>query len=109
MRLQQQRQDRRRTWVIAGITAAVVVLLVGGATWAIVGSRTPKAALTGLQTYPNLARDHAQGAVTYAQTPPAGGNHSTQWQNCGIYTAPVGNEYAVHSLEHGAMWITYRP
>ena len=49
------------------------------------------------------------GNVTYPQTPPVGGAHSTIWQNCGVYSTPVRNEYAVHSLEHGAMWITYRP
>lgn len=31
------------------------------------------------------------------------------WTNCGIYTAPVEQTRAVHSLEHGAVWLTYRP
>ena len=29
--------------------------------------------------------------------------------NCGFHNAPVGNEHAVHLLEHGAVWITYDP
>ncbi len=40
---------------------------------------------------------------------PVGGTHSSVWQNCGIYDQPVRNENAVHSLEHGAVWLAYRP
>jgi hypothetical protein len=60
-------------------------------------------------TFNNLPRDHSEAPQQYAQTPPAGGVHSSVWQNCGIYDQPVRNENAVHSLEHGAVWITYRP
>jgi hypothetical protein len=38
-----------------------------------------------------------------------GGNHAPLWQNCGFYDAPIASENAVHSLEHGAVWITYQP
>ncbi len=53
--------------------------------------------------------DTSPGTATYDTKPPVGGNHAAVWQNCGIYTEPVVDENAVHSLEHGAMWITYRP
>jgi hypothetical protein len=47
--------------------------------------------------------------VTYPQRPPVGGRHFPAWQNCGFYSAPIRDEHGVHSLEHGAIWITYRP
>lgn len=66
------------------------------------------APLAGLETYDHLARDHVDGAVTYDTEPPVGGAHSGfAVQNCGFYSSHVQNEYAVHSLEHGAVWITY--
>jgi hypothetical protein len=47
--------------------------------------------------------------VDYPQSPPVGGPHNPIWQNCGFYSKPVRNEHAVHSMEHGAVWITYSP
>ena len=52
--------------------------------------------------------DHVDGDVEYSVSPPAGGPHSGWWQNCGFYTEPLRDEHAVHSLEHGAVWVTYR-
>lgn len=52
---------------------------------------------------------HTQEPVIYPQTPPAGGEHHPTWLNCGIYGDPVPNVFAVHSLEHGAVWVTYDP
>lgn len=56
-----------------------------------------------------LSHDHVQGPVKYAVTPPVGGPHNPTWINAGVYTKPVPPERAVHNLEHGAVWITYRP
>lgn len=56
-----------------------------------------------------LAHDHVAGPVTYAVTPPVGGPHNPVWMNAGLYTLPIPSERAVHNLEHGAVWITYRP
>ncbi len=58
-----------------------------------------------------LTRNHKQGPLKYQTTPPVGGDHNPLWQNCSgdVYNAQIPNEHAVHSLEHGAVWITYRP
>lgn len=55
------------------------------------------------------AGQHTEGSVDYAQTPPAGGEHNPVWQNAGFYNEPVKSENAVHTIEHGAVWITYSP
>jgi hypothetical protein len=51
---------------------------------------------------------HVTGKVTYATTPPAGGPHDPVWMNAGVYDKPVPSERAVHTLEHGGVWIAYR-
>jgi hypothetical protein len=64
--------------------------------------------IEGVETFENEST-HVETSVDYEQTPPAGGPHHPAWLNCGVYSEPVPNENAVHSLEHGAIWITYRP
>jgi hypothetical protein len=100
----------RRTYIIIGLIAAVFI--AGFAALVIVDARQ-KAESTPpgeVQTYDvGPAGDHTQGDVDYAQTPPAGGAHNDVWQNCGFYDEPITDEVAVHSLEHGAVWITYTP
>ena len=64
------------------------------------------------KTHPEyLTRNHEYGHLAYPVKPPVGGNHNPYWQNCqgDVYPAQIANEHAVHSLEHGAVWITYRP
>ena len=63
----------------------------------------------GVELHENLSNSHVAGEVDYEMSPPAGGEHSGYWQNCGIYDEPIADENAVHSLEHGAVWITYQP
>lgn len=47
------------------------------------------------------------GPSDYPQSPPVGGAHSQVWLACGIYTEQVPKQNAVHSIEHGAIWLTY--
>ena len=106
MQRQQKRAGRNAgVWTI-GIISVVGLLAVALVIW--LPSR-PVAVLDGVQVYNNLPRDHSEAPQTYNPIPPVGGVHSATWLNCGIYDQPVKNENAVHSLEHGAVWITYQP
>jgi hypothetical protein len=96
------------------IVAIVAVLVVGSviAVVAFAAATTPGAPANlpaGTQTFAETNHTHVSGTVTYDRVPPAGGAHNPVQLNCGIYEAPVPNENAVHSLEHGAVWITYQP
>ena len=55
--------------------------------------------------------DHVNGVLKYDTSPPTGGDHAPVWADCTgtVYPNPIANENAVHSLEHGAVWITYKP
>lgn len=70
---------------------------------------SPSSAIAGVQTFGTPTGGHSEQPQNYPQSPPVGGVHSTTWQNCTTYTQPVQPEAAVHSLEHGAVWIAYRP
>jgi len=105
-RQQQKAKSNSATWWIVGIIGAIVVVSLFLVVY--LPSR-PVAVLDGMQTYNNLAGQHSEAPQIYPQNPPVGGVHSAAWLNCGIYDQPVKNENAVHSLEHGAVWITYQP
>lgn len=105
---QKKRSQGNLLPIIGGIALFAVVLVLG----ILVASNQANAStasIQGLLTFADLERGHTNGIVAYAQNPPAGGQHNPAWQNCGVYSEPVQNENAVHSLEHGAIWITYQP
>jgi hypothetical protein len=91
------------TLLIVGLAVAAIAFAAGFAT---VGSDNLPA---GTQVFAENDHTHVGGTVTYDHVPPAGGAHNPVQLNCGIYSQAVPNENAVHSLEHGAVWITYQP
>lgn len=107
-RQQQARERRRRILLTAGGAAAVLVVVVALGV-GVAASRASRPSLAAVNSYTGLARTHVEGQVRYPQTPPVGGAHNQVWLNCGTYPSPVPNVNAVHSMEHGAGWITYRP
>jgi hypothetical protein len=117
-----------RNWGPILVGGAVAIIAIGIVAWgviAVVGSEKEKStpwdkratAISGVvdyrSQYPELkqAANHKSGVLTYPVTPPVGGAHNPVWQNCmgDVYTAPIPKENAVHSLEHGAVWVTYKP
>jgi len=89
----------------ASIAAAALVVGLAGCG----ADRGSSPSISGLRTFDNLSRKHVTNPVSYPQRPPVGGDHSPFPQTCGAYDQPVPDEQGVHSMEHGAVWITYRP
>ena len=113
----QTKAERKRTWIIASVVGTLALGLIG-TTIAIVVDQGAKNAdlaaqakepIPGVKTFTDLSQDHVSTAVDYAQNPPTGGAHSAVGQICGFYSKPIADENGVHSLEHGAVWITYDP
>jgi len=95
-----------------GFPIAIGVLILGGLALIVSSRSNPPERPEppeGVQTFTDLARDHVDPPVEYAVLPPPGGPHFQTWQNCGFYSEPVMTEAAVHSLEHGSVWITFEP
>ena len=115
-RREQRRQEfekQRRNWLIIRVVSAVVVVgLVIGAAWWGFRQWEEYQVTDDVTTYfgiEDYAANHIEGELLYEQIPPVGGPHNNAWQNCGYYSEPIYNWHGVHSLEHGAVWITYNP
>ncbi len=117
-----------RNWgplVMFGVVALVAAVVIGFAWVASSAGRGQRddrpwfqqvADIEGVVNYrlenPDiLTREHVSGRIQYPVLPPVGGNHNPRWQRCDgqVYDAPIPSEHAVHSLEHGAVWVTYHP
>ncbi|MFG2595087.1 DUF3105 domain-containing protein [Streptomyces sp. NPDC048462] len=113
-----ERARERRSRIVT-ITAAVAVLagLVAGGGYLMNRADKQDKAETAAKSSPvkgeknwdKLAREHVDKKVDYPMNPPVGGDHNPVWMNCDadVYTDAIPKENAVHSLEHGAVWVTY--
>ncbi len=74
------------------------------------------ARIEGVRTQEYQAPEHVARDLSYDARPPLQGSHWPPqaggvlgWLRCGVYTEPLPEEFALHSLEHGAVWFTYLP
>ncbi|TKV29089.1 DUF3105 domain-containing protein [Arthrobacter sp. NamB2] len=114
---QQRAGERKRSALIFGGIGAVILAIIIAVTLVIVNqvqvNRDREAAaaepIQDVQEFPDVTFNHVEAPVQYEQSPPVGGDHNPVWTNCGVYTEPIPNENSVHSMEHGAVWVTYNP
>jgi hypothetical protein len=110
---------QQRPWGLIAAALVVVVFAVAVIWYAVAAvdkanadKITSASQISGLKTYSYAAgQDHVTTDVAYKQSPPVGGPHDPNWADCTgtVYTVDIRHENAVHSLEHGAVWITYNP
>jgi hypothetical protein len=124
MRRAEQARERRNRILTIGVSVVIVAgLVVGGVVLvrsqsddsgdAASDDKTTGKFVTGSDGVRKwegtLSRNHVKTDVEYSVEPPVGGDHHQAWMNCNgdVYTEELNNVNAVHSLEHGAVWVTY--
>jgi hypothetical protein len=119
MRRAEQARERRSRIITITVSAVVVAGLV--AFGAVILNKesnqkqqeqaAAKAPVKGEKSWDakKLGRNHVTKTVTYPMKPPVGGDHNQVWMNCdrNVYKDAIPDMNAVHSLEHGAVWVTY--
>ncbi|MFH9061452.1 DUF3105 domain-containing protein [Streptomyces coeruleorubidus] len=119
MRRAERARERRNRVITITLSAVIVAGVVGFGAYALNKANEKdeqqaaavKEPVRGEKTWDakKLGRNHVQAAVDYPMNPPVGGDHNQAWMTCDgtVYTKAIGKENAVHSLEHGAVWVTY--
>ncbi|MDQ5874650.1 MAG: DUF3105 domain-containing protein [Actinomycetota bacterium] len=102
-RAKRQRDLLRRT---------IIALVLGVLTWFFFFRNQPLTEIAGTRIM-NFSTSgvnvHRTGSLEYETTPPVSGPHAPQPAACGTYAEPISDEEQVHTLEHGAVGIQYRP
>jgi hypothetical protein len=102
--------------IVSGVLAAALVIGLGYWIVTYLQDRDLNQEPDGVKVFSYVNNQHVEGDINYSaqsdyqgEIPPAGGAHNSTPQQCGVYTAEIRTENAIHSLEHGAVWITYQP
>ena len=63
-----------------------------------------------VQEFPIEGREHIsrRPVVAYNTNPPTSGNHLAEAESWGVNDQEIEDKAAVHSLEHGGIWISYK-
>ncbi len=124
MRRAERSRERRNRILTIGVSVVIVAGLAVGTTVLVkkqsddsdTAATDSKAAgkfvtgADGVKTWDKkLTQNHVTKTVNYPMEPPVGGDHNQVWMNCNgdVYAKAINNMNAVHSLEHGAVWVTY--
>lgn len=102
-----RRKIRRALWT-AGILLAFVALV-----WVIIWLASQSARNAPGVSYAEVGREHidlqALPPKPYNSNPPSSGAHYPSPANWGVYEYEVNDRIFLHNLEHGGIWIAYRP
>ena len=88
----------------------VVIVLGGGGYGLVRYSREYSGNLPGV-FFESQGQQHValNTPFAYNSNPPTSGPHFSQPANWGVYDYEVKDQIFIHNLEHGGIWIAYRP
>lgn len=101
------RRNRRQKMLWIGGAVVLAAVLISGS---IAYSRWAKKGLPG-QEIPDQGREHVgpDHAHAYNSNPPTSGWHFPSAAEWGVYKEELPDETIIHNLEHGGVWISYKP
>ena len=96
---------------------AVILVVVGFGAWRVLvpivnAPDNPDTSEVKGEFFPAQSREHVATGAThpdYNSDPPTGGWHYNTPAQTGIYDKELPDEQLLHNLEHGHIWIAYRP
>lgn len=98
--------------VIVIIVGLVIVSQTQQGTEENTGGARPAKLLAGVAEFESQGANHIQPGSQqpqYNSNPPTSGPHYPQPAAWGIYENQLADKTLVHNLEHGGIWISYRP
>lgn len=93
------------------IVVAVAIVVIVGVVVFKDRLQAPPPQLLG-QEYAEEGRNHLQPgeqAPTYKTNPPVSGSHDPEPAEWGFYDQELLDTKAIHTLEHGGIWVSYQP
>ena len=107
----QRKAEQRSRYVRYAVIAALVAVAVwlaflrGGVPTEIDGNQVQQFSTAGVEVHTSSVEE----VVEYETAPPVSGRHAINTAPCGTHATQIQNETQVHSLEHGAVGIQFRP
>lgn len=105
------RQVRGKVMKRVSVWIVVLVLVAGGIVGIVALAKRSKAPTPG-ETVPEQAENHIPEGSShepYSTNPPTSGPHYERTEVPGFYDEELQDELIIHNLEHGAIWMTYKP
>lgn len=113
----EEKQDRRESLakkkqIVKWLIPAIIIGLIIGALYLILtkeSDNTSTVDFSIMQPSEGQAHVSQNSRVTYQSNPPTSGDHWGTPLRDGIYDEEKPDEAVVHSMEHGRVWISYKP
>jgi len=106
-----QRNKQTKKWILWGIMGIIVVGGIWGLTRLGSQQETIELGEDFSQAVPHEGAGHIQEGENprYQSNPPTSGEHWAFPMRSGIYDTEKPDEAIVHSMEHGRVWVSYKP
>ncbi|MBI4129786.1 DUF3105 domain-containing protein [Candidatus Roizmanbacteria bacterium] len=117
---EQKREKKKQMGKIRNYAIGLLVVVVLIAGYAVATRKTPEqrereqqvqaVSLEGkVEEFDIEGREHVPSGtvVDYKTNPPTSGGHLAEAESWGVYDKEIDDKAAVHSLEHGGIWISY--